>query len=234
MYKKDPRFETPNDASKIWQYLNYDKFESLVRNEALYFCSIDTLKKLDPFEGSYYACKLLNEIDTSAAQNFVDQMNRCGPPIAVNCWHLSESDSMAMWKIYSGKKGIAVQTTIQKLKAVFSRYSDSVWIGKIFYTDEPIDHPTGWSADKFMACMTKRKCYEHEKEVRAFVWDTTEISRTEDGSAIVPIKTNNIFENIILSPDSEMGLMEKVRSLLIKHRVNIEPIKSQVLTTPPF
>jgi hypothetical protein len=234
MYKEDPRFETPDDVSKIWRYMSYDKFESFIVERILYFCSIDVIKKEDPFEGSYYACKLLHEVNASVAQNFVNQVNQCGPTIAVNCWHLSEYDSMAMWKIYSGKKGIAVQTTIQKLKAEFDRYPDSVWIGKISYTDEPIDHPIGWSVDKFMSCMTKRKCYEHEKEVRALIWETTEINRTEDGSAIVPIKIDSLLESVFLSPESDDTLMESVLALLVKHGVDIKPIKSKVLTAPSF
>ena len=122
MYKKDPRFETPDDALKIWRYMNFGKFQSLISDKILFFCSIDTLKKMDPYEGSYYACKLLNEVDLSDAQHFVNQIDRCDPPIAVNCWHLSEYESMAMWKIYSREKGIAIQTTIQKLKDAFNGY----------------------------------------------------------------------------------------------------------------
>jgi len=234
MYKKDPRFETPDDVSKIWRYMNYEKFKSLISEQVLFFCSIDTLKKIDPYEGSYYACKLLNEIDLSDAKHFVSQIDRCGPPIAVNCWHLSEYDSMAMWKIYSGNRGIAIQTTIQKLKNAFKRHQDSVWIGRISYTDDPIDHPTSWSADKFMACMTKRKCYEHEKEVRALIWDTTTIDRTEDGSAIVPIEINNLLENVFLAPESDDSLIDTVHMLLDKNGINIKPTKSQTLTAPPF
>ena len=234
MYKKDPRFETPDDVSKIWRYMNYDKFKSFIVEKILFFCSIDTLKKADPYEGSYYACKLLNEVNPSDAQHFVSQINQCGLPIAVNCWHLSEHDSMAMWKIYSGDKGIAVQTTIQKFKAAFEKYQDSVKISKISYTDEPIDHPIGWSVGKLFACMTKRKCYEHEKEVRALIWETTEINRTKDGSAIVPIEINNLIENIFLSPTSEDNMMNNVCVLLNKSGIHIKPKKSQILTSPPF
>lgn len=234
MYENDPRFETPDDASKIWRYMNYDKFKSFIEEQILFFCSIDTLKKIDPYEGSYYACKLLNEIDLSEAQHFVNQINRCGPSIAVNCWHLNEDDSMAMWKIYAHDKGIAIQTTIQKIKNEFNRFQDSVWIGRISYTDEPIDHPTGWTVDKFMACMTKRKCYEHEKEVRALIWDTTKIDRKEDGSAIVPIEIDNLLENVFLSPESEDIVMDNVSMLLDKNGIDVKPIKSRTLTAPPF
>ena len=34
----------------------------------------------------------------------------------VSCWHINGNESDAMWKIYSNKKGIAIKTTIDKLK----------------------------------------------------------------------------------------------------------------------
>ncbi len=235
MYVEDPRFRTPDCASMIWRYMDYDKFEFFVMKQVLYFCSIDTLKREDPYEGSYYACKLLNEVPLSDAQTLVNKINQCGPPIAVNCWHLNENESMAMWKIYAGvKKGIAIQTTVGKLKVAFNRFRDSVRIGEISYTDEPIEHPTGWSVDKFVSCMTKRKCFEYEKELRALIWDTTEVGRENDGSIVVPIEVNSLIENVYLSPTSEDSLVDMIRDLMVNQGINVTPIKSQIPATPCF
>lgn len=57
MYKKDPRFVTPDKRLRIWRYINFDKFKWLIQQRALYFCSIEALKQADPYEGSYYASK---------------------------------------------------------------------------------------------------------------------------------------------------------------------------------
>lgn len=85
-----------------------------------------------------------------------------------------------------------------------------------------------------MACMTKRNCYEHEKEVRALIWETKGIERTDDGSAIVHIEINDLLENVFLSPESEVSVMESVSALLDKHGIGIKPIKSEILTLPCF
>ena len=234
MFKEDPRFKTPDDTAKVWRYMDYDKFRSFIEENYLYFCSINTLKKYDPFEGSYYACKLLNEVDPLDAQEFARKEDMCGPPIAVNCWHLSEYQSMAMWKIYSGEKGIAIQTSVAKLKEAFNKLSDSIRLGEISYTDAPIDHPTGWTADKFIRCMTKRKCFEFEKEVRALVWDTSDLSRVDDGSAKIPIEINSLLENVYLSPESGDAIVENVVSLINQNNIKITPIISQILDPPSF
>ncbi len=236
VYQNDSRFKTPDDTSMIWRYMNYDRFKFLVKEQKLYFCSVDTIKRDDPYEGSYYACDLLNEVDPSIAQNFVKQANSCGPSIAVNCWHLSKSESMAMWKLYSGDKGIAIQTTVGKLKVAFDGFKDIVYIGEIVYTDEPIEHPNGWTVDMFMSCMTKRKCFEHEKELRAFIWNTTkQVTREKDGSVIVPIKVNSLAEKVYLSPTSKGCLRAKVNALMKKNNIiNIPIIPSRILTAPCF
>lgn len=234
MFKEDPRFETPEDTAKVWRYMAYDKFRRLVEEKCLHFCSVKTLNNTDPHEGSYYGCKLLNEISLSDAKDVAQKANRCGPPIAVNCWHLNDFESMAMWDLYSDSDGIAVQTTIKKLKEAFNKVQDSIRLGKIVYTDEAIEHPTGWTVDRFMACMTKKQCYAHEKEVRALIWNTSEIIREEDGSVKLPIEIKSLLENIVLSPKSEESLREKVLALLKKHDISINPQISPILTGPEF
>jgi hypothetical protein len=51
MYIDHPSFEKPDNAdAKVWRYLNFTKFLSLIDKEALYFSRLDCLG--DPFEGS--------------------------------------------------------------------------------------------------------------------------------------------------------------------------------------
>ena len=52
MYKEHPVFEKPHDLNiKIWRYLDFTKFASLIDKQALFFSRADCLG--DPFEGSY-------------------------------------------------------------------------------------------------------------------------------------------------------------------------------------
>ena len=52
MYKEHPVFEKPeNENTKIWRYLDFTKFVSLLDKSALFFTRADRLN--DPFEGSY-------------------------------------------------------------------------------------------------------------------------------------------------------------------------------------
>ena len=52
MYKKHEAFKTPeNENVKIWRYMDFTKFLSILINKELYFRRSDMLKD-DPFEGS--------------------------------------------------------------------------------------------------------------------------------------------------------------------------------------
>ena len=234
MFKEDSRFETPNDNAIIWRYMDFEKFWSLVAEKILYFSSIDTLKREDPYEGSYYASEFFNDIDSSEAKHVVGLVNQCGPPMTVNCWHLSENESMAMWRMYTKDgKGIAIQSTVGGLKKALRSNGEEILIGKIKYTDDPIEHPTDWTLDKFSCITTKRTCYDFEKELRVFVWDADDNRRTQDGSLKLPVEVDVLIDRILLAPTSD-EMRPKVRALLADYRVDIPIAVSSLLTNPKY
>ncbi|MBN1553100.1 MAG: hypothetical protein JXA11_00020, partial [Phycisphaerae bacterium] len=112
---------------------------------------------------------------------------------------------------------------------------DSVFIGEIIYTDDPIDDPSGWPIVIFTSCMTKRKCFEHEKELRALIWNTNEdIPREEDGSVKIPIQPRHLIENIYISPFADDSTVYEVQQIASKHQFEIVPIKSDLMDKPLY
>ena len=83
----------------------------------------------------------------------------------INCWHLSEEESDAMWRIYSGASEGCIQSTFDRLCESFKETSDGVRIGKISYIDYKAD-PIN-SANMYSRYLYKRISFEHEKEIRA-------------------------------------------------------------------
>jgi hypothetical protein len=238
MFKEDKRFRVPSGNAGIWRYMDFDRLKDLVEREALHFCAIDKLKKEDPYEGSHYACKLLSEVPLSAAQRFATQVSQCGPTIAVSCWHVNECESMAMWKIYAWqkerKKSVALQSNFGRFVESLSSVSDDIYIGLVTYTDKPIPHPAGAEGDKLMACMTKRECFDFERELRAFVWETSSVPRTEDGSAYMPVDLSRLIESIYISPTSGASMVSEVTSLLASRGLQANVQKSPILDEPPY
>lgn len=82
----------------------------------------------------------------------------------VNCWHMNNSESEAMWRLYCpNNNGIAIQTTYKKL--VESTMSDEwLHIGRVNYID--YDSEVFPTDNVFYKLMHKRISFAHEKEVR--------------------------------------------------------------------
>lgn len=49
-YKEHSSFLKPNENTKIWRYMTFAEFVSLLEKQSLFFCKSDLLG--DPFEGS--------------------------------------------------------------------------------------------------------------------------------------------------------------------------------------
>lgn len=123
-------FVPPSDENiKIWRYMDFSKFVSFVASKSLYFSRSDLLG--DPFEGSYpevnkeARIQFVEEfheklIETKASRDwikpFLEKQSGNNKLLAnhmfVNCWHVNECESSAMWNIYAkDNKGIAIQST---------------------------------------------------------------------------------------------------------------------------
>ncbi len=82
----------------------------------------------------------------------------------VNCWHLGNPESEAMWRLYCpGNNGVAIQTSYSKL--VESTANDpELYIGQVTYIDY---ESQGFPLDNiFYPVMHKRISFAHEQEVR--------------------------------------------------------------------
>ncbi len=140
--KKTAEILSPNNNAKIWRYMDFAKFVSLMDKKSLYFARADKLG--DPFEGSYTKFNYERrraDITEDEEKQLSDIFNKIRYYTFINCWHLNEHESTAMWKLYSEiNKGIAIQSTITKLKNSLNTDSD-FFIKKVNYIDydkEPI------------------------------------------------------------------------------------------------
>ena len=92
----------------------------------------------------------------------------------VNCWHTSESESEAMWRLYAENgKAVAVETTFDALKESIQRRESSsvVYIYPVKYLDffDSALQPRDCLVEGIHMPLLKRISYKHEREVRAFI-----------------------------------------------------------------
>jgi hypothetical protein len=130
--------------------MDFTKFVTLLDTKTLFFARADGFD--DPFEGSYphknvsfyrnyhesvplppdIRDKLVALMNESMG-NFLRNLRRW---TALNCWHLNNYESAAMWHLYlKSNDGIAIRTKYANLRDSFKNTSEPIRIGKVHYID---------------------------------------------------------------------------------------------------
>ncbi len=175
-YHHDLTDSVPTTDIPIWRYMDFARFLDLIRSNALYFRCVEEFKELDPFEGAFptnHVTGLLPDWRSQGAlehhlsiltDQIVAMCDVVRKLVYVNCWHVNEYESAAMWSQYGPTDGIAIKTNIERMKASFATDHRNVRISEIRYIDYDKQ-----DSDYRRIYLYKRKSFEHEKELRAFV-----------------------------------------------------------------
>jgi hypothetical protein len=231
-----PSFIRPEDDTKIWHYMDFIKFVSLLERQSLFFSTVGILREADMHEGTYNAATLeahkqkpfsIYDIGSGLLRTF-------GKFLAINCWHMNEIESVAMWNVYlKGVPGIAIQSSMKRFDESIqhSISGRDVMIGKVHYLDEnePISEPDGFNG--LDAVLWKWKSYQYENELRAVI-----ISRLEElykyNGIYVPVKVNELIEKIVISPKSPTWFSELVLAIATKYELGDKVMSSRLDEKP--
>lgn len=264
-----------NKDAKIWRFIDIQKFWSLLERNSLHFSKVTTFT--DPYEGMLpeYNMKMGRTVYLEQKDKFQSEeqfeiflQTRVSTMLSlykqyrettlVNCWHLNEIESASMWKLYaSNDSGIAIQSTYSKFsECLKNNSSDTVWIGKVNYSDFKKEWMKEWNV--YEAFVNKRKSFEAESELRAVtslpddnnrqkvlsdsdkeresrqptkprIIDPTEL--TENGK-FVHVDLDSLIEKIYVAPLATIQFEKMVRSLTEKFKVNlVEKIEKSDLYT---
>lgn len=247
--------------------MDFTKFIYLLEYKKLHFSSLSTLASVDPFEGSLGKRDLdfdhtsYEEYKKTVGANPLDEhlfeVIKNSRPKArmflknlrfishVNCWHMNEYESAAMWSSYQKTQdGIAITSTYEKLCKSVSEEKEPIYIGQVEYVDyEDISLSGG---NIFIPAVFKRKSFEHERELRAYICDLTndakhifdkdlEKSNTQlPTGRDVPVNLFNLIEEIIISPASEEWFKKLVESVATKYGFQGNIKKSSIKSDPYF
>lgn len=209
---KHPCFPQPERLDGlVWRYVTLQKLISLLNSRCLHLSRLDFLN--DPHEGAfprqmidvrdslYKSEGQLEYLPQHALRN-QDSRTCC----YVNCWALSDFESEALWRLYTGPaEGVAIRSTYSKLVNVI-RNDDELFVGCVTYLDydsQQFDNPW-WPAggNAFQPVMHKRLAFAHEQEVRVAKWlhhyHLAETDRPMGVSA--PVDVIDLVEAIFISP----------------------------------
>ena len=279
-FKEHPTCKTPDQDIRIWRYMSYAKFLSLLQRRALFFCRMSELAEKDPFEGHYprvtadriaegerqvteaYASRLGERYGVAFAREYLE-MRREAPDgrehfretICVNCWHVSQHESSAMWQLYvPEREGVAVVSSFKCLCDSFAELPNDVHIGLVGYLDYQKDelhmpdalHPAVGNA--LHPLLHKRLGFEHERELRAMTYDIGSLpesmleqlnlqdrllERTDKG-VFVPTEFATLVQQVYIVPSALDGVENKVKQVMKHYGVKTPVIPSELDRGPPW
>lgn len=219
-YTKNRKLKKPNDDDKIWRYMDFTKFVSILHYKSLHFTRVDTFR--DPYEASIGSYLVeIEKIDISeSGLKTLDKIQPHRQKVFVNCWHINASESAALWKVYmKSDEGIAIQTTVRKLVTVLEASKNDLCFdlasieydpNKILSTTTTPNGKHHITFDMNKALYIKRPCFEYEHELRAFVRVEKRKSTGYDWRGL---DINLLIESVCVNPEAPDWLVSLVRDL---------------------
>ena len=242
----NPCFTQPQDIeAKLWRYIDFTKYVSLLNSSSLFFSRADLLG--DPFEGSYSKANLklrptvYKNIPKDKIEPMLKQMSIASKAFVkrayINCWHKNETESAAMWKLYTkSNDAVAIQTTYSKL---LNALPEEVFMGLVNY----IDYENDWlpEGNIFYPFMHKRKSFSHENEVRViklvFPNENNKLNLDEINSNVgynIKVNLTEFIERIYVAPTAPEWYYKLVDDLTKKFENNFTIHYSKLDENPVY
>jgi hypothetical protein len=222
--------ENPDGNTKIWRYMDFTKFVSLISTNKLIFPRADMFD--DPYEGVFP----LKTIEAVRVNNSVDIANQLivgtemfQKSVFVSCWHMSDFESAAMWDLYlSGTEGVAIQTDVDTLRSFFESSELQISTSKIKYLDydSQVIPPT----NMMYPYIHKRNSFEHEKEFRALINEHD----TNDAIKQVKVNARDLIKMVYVCPKAPSWFYEIVVDVVKQYGVGVPIEKSAMYTRPTY
>ena len=241
--QQHPVFTPPsNPNAMIWRYMDFTRYVAMLETGSLFFSRADRLD--DPFEGTLSRQTMAAWLDLVRHHNlpddFVDTPRRFARAFRrhtfLNCWHLAEYESAAMWRLYSKTdEAIAVQSTFARLQEVLP---EKAHVGLVRYVDyDSFVIPQGNTMWPFLF---KRRSFEHEREVRAVIQEAplrnNEIDLDFEPTAtgkLVPVDLSGLIDTLYVAPLTPDWYLDLVVNVTKRYRFG-HAVRRSRLQEDPF
>lgn len=249
-----PEFVHPSDANvKVWRFMGLAKFLSMLNTKYLYFARSDKLG--DPFEGSItfmdseiersiteeesLARRYYPEMTFEAVKNMYSNASEMRKNIRsqmfINCWHMNDHESAAMWKLYGEhNESVCIQSDFISLNEALPKECHIGIVKYISYRDKITE-----SKYLFTPFLYKRKSFEHEREIRAIFWKI-EISNNQiilgsesEHGIPIPVSLDSLIHNVFVSPAAPPWFRDVVEDASAKYNL-AAPVHQSSLTESPI
>jgi hypothetical protein len=255
-----------NQDQKLFRYLEIEKLLFMITRNALPLTRMSLFD--DPYEGSYpkkfleierenftraFGKKLVPKEYKEDPEGFLKKSRELAfnerRNCFLSCWHANDSESEAMWRLYSSyHKGVAIETDlktlIEELPSDYDHKGEGfkVHIGAVQYID--FSNPdTRQYVPQFSIMRQwqwKRRAFSFEREVRIH---TSVPCGYGDGEKVVPqvegdyillsVDLRHLIHKIIIAPESPSWYRELITSVIQKYGFDFQ-IEDSALAGEPI
>jgi len=250
MYKSHEHFpDDVNDDDYLWRYVDLARYADLLQTSELHLARADSMS--DAWEGSFSATNIsmrphIYRENWETMAPFFSQMYMLGRTHTfLNCWHLSNVESAAMWSIYDREqRGVSIRTTHGRLRRALSGPSP-VYGCPVEY----IDYQSHFIPENniFAPYRFKRTSFAHEREYRlmgAWFFETTPQEPVESPVIQSPDVTPlflresvdlvELVESVRVSPDAPSWVLNVVERLTQRYGQSWPVTKSDLAIGPIY
>lgn len=235
-------FDPPDLDVKIWRYMDFTQFVSMLEEKGLLFIRADLFD--DKFEGTM--SRPLHDFvrgHIGDPQQYADHLRMTKGWSFVSCWHMNDYESAAMWKIYStSKESMCLQTTFARLRDVLPQ---DVYIGVVNYISYERDTiPAG---NTFWPLTYKRRSFEHERELRAVWSNMASVSSARPAVAAgleyepapqecvwKDVDLGALIETVFVSPAAKPWFLELLKKVLKRYDLSVPVHQSELAADPLY
>lgn len=237
-------FTLPEPDAHLWRYVDFIKYVAMLEAQALHFPRADLLS--DPFEGSLsvQSRQYRQSFEPEAQERAEEGFRSLRRHTHISCWHVSEVESAAMWRLYAGR-GVALCTNYADLCASLSTMLE-VYVGVVRYIDYELEHMPG--RDNVSQFLHKRNSFVYEAEVRAIIQDFN-VNTDENGAQVlnldgsgpavleVPADLNRMLNDrqaVYVAPEEPVWFHHLVEDVTRRYGLGVPVLQSDLRREPIF
>ncbi|HIP01875.1 MAG TPA: hypothetical protein EYN44_20065 [Marinobacter salarius] len=161
----------------------------------------------------------------------------CKEWLYVSCWHQSEHECAAMWRLYGrDKNSVCVFSTDEQLAAAIvpDRACNRLEIQRVNYISHIDDTFSDNPLDPFIS---KSKPYAFEREIRIVSWnsdiDLSKSPRNKEPGCLFEVDLGRMIQKVVVSPHADLWFKDTVKMLCEDAGINVT-IEDSVMRMPPI
>jgi hypothetical protein len=223
----------PPDDSSIWRCYPLDKFLNLVTSSQLFFAPATSFQDL--FEGDYGDAAKRMIRDKYGDGQYLRDFNTAEflrPHTYISCWHESDHESDAMWKLYGDS--VAIKAKFSSINKLLTWSDKEIkHSGRVNYIDYTTEHVNVESS--CLPYFFKRRSFSHEREVRFLIQEHRYNWGDYPSPAVgkfAPLDINSDLSEVVLSPVMAPHIASSIKDVLRLASVSIPTRQSILLNRP--